>query len=112
MSTDFRGYLKGAKISPRKVRLVADMLRGKNVQDALDSLRFTNKKAAPILSKLINSVISSASEKATVDVDGLVVNELYVDEGPMQKRFLPRAQGRATQIKKRTSHITLKLREI
>ena len=75
-------------------------------------MRLTKKRAAPILSKLINSVISSATTKATVDVDSLLVSEIFVDEGPMQKRFLPRAQGRATQVKKRTSHITVKLREI
>lgn len=112
MSQAFIATLKGVRISPRKARLVVDLVRGKQVQDALDSLRFLNKKAAPMVSKLIGSAMSNATSQATVDVDGLVVDEAYVDEGKTMKRWLPRAQGRATPLRKRTSHITIKLREI
>jgi large subunit ribosomal protein L22 len=112
MSHNFKAYLKAARITQRKARLVADMVRGKHVQDALDSLRFTNKKAAPLVSKLIASALANAKNVATVDVDNLVVLDAFVDEGPTMKRFLPRAQGRATPIRKRTSHITVKLAEL
>ena len=108
----YKCYLKKVGISPRKARLVADLVRGKNVQDALDCLKFTTKKAAPIFHKMITSAIASATSQATVDVDTLLVSEVFVDEGTTQKLFLPRAQGRATTIRKRSSHITVKLREI
>ena len=82
------------------------------VQDALDTLRFLNKKAAPMVSKLIGSAMANATSQATVDVDGLVISEAYVDEGRTMKGWLPRAQGRATPLRKRSSHITIKLREV
>jgi large subunit ribosomal protein L22 len=112
MDDRFTAYLKNYRISPRKARLVVDLVRGKHVQDALDILKFTNKKAAPIIAKLISSAISNSSNSSMVDVDRLVVEEAYVDPGPMFKRFLPRAQGRATPIRKRTSHITITLSEL
>ncbi len=112
MAEQYKSYLKNLRIAPRKVRLVVDLVRGKHVQDALDILRFTNKKAAPIVAKMINSAIANVRQSATVDVDSLVVNEAFVDEGPTLKRFLPRAQGRATPIRKRSSHITVKLKEL
>lgn len=112
MADGFKSYLKGARIAPRKARLVADLVRGSHVQDALDSLKFLNKKAAPVISKMIHSAVANAKSSATVDVDSLVVSEIFVDEGPTWKRFLPRAQGRATPIRKRTSHITVKLKEV
>ena len=112
MTNVYKAVLKTARVSPRKARLVVDLVRGKHVQEALDTLRFTNKKTAPMLSKLIASAMSNAKESATVDVDNLVVSEVFVDEGATMKRFLPRAQGRATQIRKRTSHITVKLAEL
>lgn len=108
----YRSYLKGIRISPRKARLVLDLVRGKLVQDALDTLRFTNKRAAPIVAKMINAAIANAEQVATIDVDKLVISEAYADGGPVLKRFLPRAQGRATQVRKRTSHITVKLSEL
>ena len=111
MSEASRAYLKNIRIAPRKARLVADMVRGKPVQDALDLLKVTNRRAAPILSKMINSAIANATDKATVDVDRLVVSECFVDEGTTLKRWLPRAQGRATPLRKRSSHITVKLAE-
>ena len=112
MAESYRSILRGVRISPRKARLVIDLVRGKHVQDALDVLRFTNRRAAPVVSKMISSTMSNAQSVATVDVDRLVVQEAFVDEGPTIKRFLPRAQGRATPIRKRTSHITIKLVEL
>jgi large subunit ribosomal protein L22 len=112
MSQTFKSYLKGVRIAPRKTRLVVDMVRGKTVQDALDILKFTNRRAAPVVRKLISSAMTNATTNATVDVDSLVVSEIFVDEGPTMKRFLPRAQGRATPIRKRSSHITVKLIEL
>lgn len=108
----YQAVLRNTKISPRKARLVADLVRGLPVAVALDSLRSINKKAAPLVSKLIQSAVANASNVATVDVDRLVVKEAFVNEGQKLKRYLPRAQGRATQVKKRSSHIIVKLAEI
>ena len=111
MSATFRSYLKGFKIGPRKSRLVIDMIRGKHVQEASELLKFTKKKAARTVSKMLQSAIANVTQQATVDVDNLYISEAYVDEGPMVKRFLPRAQGRATPLRKRSSHITLVVKE-
>jgi large subunit ribosomal protein L22 len=104
--------LYGIRIGPRKARLVADLIRGLPVQSALDILKVTNKKASPIISKLIQSAVANATRESAVDVDRLVVSEIFVDGGMVLKRFLPRAQGRATEIRKRSSHITVRLAEI
>lgn len=112
MSDTYRCFLKSVNISPRKARLVAGLVRGKNVQEALDCLKFTNKKAAPVISKMIVSAMANAQNKATVDVDSFMVSTICVDDGPTQKRFLPRAQGRATVIRKRSSHIVVELSEL
>ncbi len=112
MDLTYQAVLRNTKISPRKARLVADLVRGMHVSDALDSLRSLNKKAAPLLSKLIQSAMANATNNSTVDVDRLVVKEAFVNEGQKLKRYLPRAQGRATQVKKRSSHIVVKLAEI
>lgn len=111
MSDNYQAVLRGMSISPQKARLVANLVRGLNVNAALDTLRLMNKKAAPAIAKLIGSALANATSKATVDVDRLVVSEIFVDEGETLKRFLPRAQGRATPLRKRSSHITVKLRE-
>ena len=111
MSDTFKCSLKSIRVTPRKARLVADLVRGENVQVALDRLKFTHKRSAPIISKMIISAMANATNKATVDVDGLVVSSIFVGDGPTQKRFLPRAQGRATVIRKRSSHITVELSE-
>ena len=112
MEQQYKAILKNTRISARKARLVVDMVRGKPVSVALDTLKLTNKKAAPLVSKLIQSAMANATNNATVDVDRLVVSEVFVDEGATLKRFLPRAQGRATPIRKRSSHITVKLAEL
>jgi len=106
-----RAMLRNVRISPRKARIVVDLIRNKSVEDAANILQFTTKKVAPMLTKLLESAIHNvdASEELDWDVDDLVVAQVYVDEGPTMRRFRPRAMGRATPIRKRTSHITLVL---
>jgi large subunit ribosomal protein L22 len=102
--------LRFMRISPRKARLVADLVRGRNVDWALRTLHFTPKRSAPLIGKLIRSAVANASEgDASVDVDALYVRTIHVDGGPTIRRYRPRAQGRATRIRKRTSHITVEL---
>ncbi len=99
-------------ISPRKVRMVCDLVRNKKVSDAIKTLRFCEKKEiAIVLTKLINSGLAIASDSSKYDIDNLVVSSVYADEGTMLKRIMPRAQGRAYRIRKRTSHITVELKE-
>jgi large subunit ribosomal protein L22 len=100
-------FLRG---SPRKVRLVADLIRGKGVQDAVNILHFTNKHAAKDIEKLLKSAIANAENRdEPMDVDRLFVKEVFVDPGPSMKRFRPAPMGRAYRILKRQSHITIKL---
>lgn len=99
------------RISPQKARLVADLVRGKNVETALNTLRFMPKKGARILRKVIESALANASQNEAIDVDTLYVKTIFIDGGPMLKRIMPRAQGRATKILKRSSHITVVLDE-
>jgi len=99
------------RISPRKVRMVVDTVRGKSVSQALSILGFTRKKAALPVQKLLKSAVANAAENDGIsDVDTLVIDRIMVDEGPTLKRFMPRARGRATPIRKRTSHIRIVLR--
>lgn len=111
MSQKFQAVLKNVRLSPRKARLVVNLIRGRSVENAVDILRLTNKKAAPMVLKLVESAMSSAQARATVDIDNLTVSDAFVDEGQTLKRFMPRAQGRASPIRKRTSHITIRLSE-
>jgi len=100
--------LRYLKVSPQKVRLVADLIRGKKVDEALSILRFTKKSSAPDLLKLLRSAVANAEDKeATVDSDDLVVSKIYVNEGPREKRVQPAPMGRAYQIQKRKAHITV-----
>ena len=101
--------LTGAQISAQKVRLVADQIRGKEVEEALDVLEFSNKKAADIVKKLLNSAIANAEHNEDADVDELKVSTIFVDEGRTLKRLRPRAKGRADRILKRSCHITVKV---
>ena len=101
--------LRNVRLSPRKARLVVDMVRGKAIQDALNILRFSPQKTSPILTKLLNSAVANAEQKGVSDVDQLYVKTVTVDQGPVLKRFLPRAMGRASRIRKPTSHITVVL---
>ena len=100
--------LKYLKASPQKVRLVADLVRGKKVEEALQILRFTKRTCARDLEKLLRSAVANAENKeATADVDDLVVSKIYVNEGPREKRVQPAPMGRAYRIQKRKSHITV-----
>jgi len=101
--------LTGAQISAQKVRLVADQVRGKVVEEALDILEFSNKKAADIVKKVLNSAIANAEHNEGADVDELKVSTIFVDEGRVLKRLRPRAKGRADRILKRSCHITVKV---
>lgn len=103
--------LRGAPISAQKARLVADMIRGKKVGQALNILAFTNKKAAHFVKKVLDSAIANAEHNNGADVDELKVSTVYVDEGVTLKRIMPRAKGRADRISKRTCHITVKVSE-
>lgn len=101
--------LKGATISAQKARLVADQVRGKPVEEALDILAFSPKKAAVIVKKILNSAIANAEHNEGADVDELKVSTIFVDEATTLKRIRPRAKGRADRILKRTCHITVKV---
>jgi len=102
--------LRYLRVTPRKVRLVADHLRGMKVGDALALLRYTPQAAAPHLAKLLRSAVANAEGKGgRVDVDALFVKTLTVDQGPKARRFMPRAMGRATRIDKKTSHVYVEL---
>ena len=106
-----KAIAKYQRVSPRKARLVARNVQGLNVDDALNLLRFTPNKSAGIIYDVVKSALSNASQLGGVDLDAMVVREVRVNEGPAWKRFLPRAQGRATKVRKRTSHITVILAE-
>jgi large subunit ribosomal protein L22 len=103
--------LSHARISPQKVRLVADLVRGMPVERALETLTFSNKKAAQIMRKVLESAIANAEHNAGADVDELKVAKVFVNEGPVLKRFEARAKGRGNRILKRTSHITVTVDE-
>lgn len=106
-----KATIKLVRISPSKVRLVVDLIRGKSVDEALNILQFTAKRAAPIVGKLVENALNNIERSETLDwdIDDLYVSKVFVDEGPTLRRFKPRAQGRATRINKRTSHITVVL---
>ena len=104
--------LRRLRMAPRKVRLVADVIRGKKVEDALNILNFSPKAAAKPLAKVLKSAVANADVKGGYDLDRLIVKTATVDEGPTWRRWLPRAMGRATRIRKRTSHVTLILGEV
>ena len=99
------------RMSPRKVRYVADLVRGKKVEEALDILTFAPRRASPVIFRLLKSAIANAGQNESIDVDTLYIKKIFVDGGPTLKRFRPRAMGRATTIRKRTSHITVVLEE-
>ncbi|MFT6287320.1 MAG: large subunit ribosomal protein L22 [Halieaceae bacterium] len=101
--------LKGARISAQKARLVADQVRGLQVEEALNVLEFSNKKAAQIVKKILDSAIANAENNEGADVDELKISSIFVDEGMTMKRLRPRAKGRADRILKRSCHITVKV---
>ncbi|MEI7449406.1 MAG: 50S ribosomal protein L22 [Desulfomonile sp.] len=108
---EWEAILRYAHISPRKARLVADLVRGMPAGAAMGMLSFTPKKAAGIIKKVLQSALANASQSSGVDEDKLFVSRITVDEGPTAKRWSPRAMGRATRIRKRTSHICVALEE-
>ena len=104
-------HLRFVHISPRKARLVADLVRGKNVGSAMALLQFTPKKGATLIRKVLRSAIANATRSHGVDEDALYISSITVDEGPIMKRWIPRAMGRASRVRKRTSHIHIALEE-
>lgn len=107
--TQVTAKLRFLRMGPRKVRLVADMVRGKKVTRALDILSVLNKRPARPVLKLLNSAVANAKHNHALAVEDLVVSQIYVDGGPVLKRSMPKAHGRATPIRERTSHINLVL---
>ncbi len=107
MKAQATAKLKSLRIAPRKVRLVIDLIRGMKTEDAVLQLRFSNKDAAKPVLKLLESAIANAKNNHEIDTATLVVEKVFVDEGRTLKRWMPRAMGRATPIRKRSSHITL-----
>ncbi len=107
--TEVTAKLRFLRMGPRKVRLVADMIRGKKVVRALDVLSVVPKKAALPIIKLLNSAVANAKHNHSLAVENLKISQIYVDGGPVLKRSMPKAHGRATPIRERTSHITIGL---
>lgn len=103
--------LSNAPLSAQKARLVGDQIRGMAVGKALDTLKFSSKKAAAIIKKILESAIANAEHNESIDIDELKVSTVYVNEGPTMKRFKARAKGRANHILKRTCHITISVAE-
>lgn len=108
---EVKAVAKYMRISPQKVRMLADAVKGKPVEAALDALKFMPQKAAGVVEKIMRSAVANADQRPDIDVDALVVRNVLADPGPMLKRIRPRARGRATRILKRTSHITVILAE-
>ena len=107
MTMEAKAILRSARISPQKARLVADQVRGLSAERAVNLLKFSDKKAAHMIRKVVESAIANAENNQGADVDELKVTTIMVDEGPSLKRFMARAKGRGTRILKRTSHITV-----
>ena len=107
-----KATLRYARISSRKVKIVADLIRGKNVDEALAIVKFTPKASSEIIEKLLKSAIANAENNHGMNRGNLIVSEIYANQGPTMKRIRPAAKGSASRIRKRTSHITIKLREV
>jgi len=99
------------RISPRKLRLVSDLIRGEMVSNAINTLKFTTKRGAKIMYKTLMSAVANAETRGTMNMETLYVKKISVDEGATMKRYMPRAQGRATVIRKRLSHLNITLDE-
>jgi large subunit ribosomal protein L22 len=106
---EVRAVSKYVRISPQKVRMLTDAVKGQPVEAGLAKLRFMPQKAARVLEKLVRSAVANADQKPDIEVDTLVIRNVTADQGPMLKRFQARARGRGTRILKRTSHITVVL---
>ena len=107
-----RAVLRNTRVSPQKTRLIADQVRNKPIADALRMLNLLGTKRARIIAKVLNSAVANAMQTGLVDVDNLYIKAIQIDGGMVLKRFMPRAQGRATKILKRTSHISVVLDEL
>lgn len=108
---EVRAVAKYVRISPQKVRLISDAIKGKSVETALATIKFMPQKAAGVVEKVLQSAVANADQIADIDVDDLIVGNLIADCGPSLKRFRARARGRGTRILKRTSHVTVILTE-
>lgn len=108
---EVKAKLRYARVGAQKARLVADLVRGMDVNDAIRTLTFRHEKSAEMVKKLVESAVANAEQKKVIDLDNLYVKHISVDKGPDMKRFRPRAQGRAFQVRKRLSHINLVLDE-
>ncbi len=108
---EIKANLKYARIGAQKARLVADLVRNKNVNEAIQILSMNKRKGALLLKKLLESAVANAEQKKTVDIDNLYVKSISVDQGPILKRWRPRAQGRATSFNRKQSHFNLVLDE-
>jgi len=108
---EVKASLNFARIGSQKARLIADVVRGKDVNEAIRSLTFMKQKGAGLIKKLIESAVANAEDRKTIDIDNLYVKTIWVDMGPAIKRYRPRAQGRAFQVKKKLSHINVILDE-
>jgi large subunit ribosomal protein L22 len=104
---EFRAVAKYVRISPRKVRMIVETIKNKPVEAGLDILKFMPQKAAAIVEKTIRSAVANADQHSGVDIDSLVIRNIFADQGPTLKRFRARARGRGTRIFKRTAHITV-----
>src|SRR6476661_5644054 len=102
-----RATLRRFRESPRKVRMVADMIRGRSVDDAMSILRLQQRKAAKMLSKVLTSAIANATENEKADADKLVVTAVAIDPGPIEKRWLARSMGRANRLNRRSAHVSV-----
>ncbi len=111
MQKEARATLKFARISARKVKIVADLIRGKNIDEALAIVKFTPKASSEIIEKLLKSAIANAENNHSLKHENLYVAEIYANQGPTLKRIRPAAKGSAVRIRKRTSHITIVLKE-
>ena len=107
-----RASAKFIRVSPRKVRLVVDQIRGKGVEEALNILKFIPKRSAGIVAKTVRTAVANAENTQSIDVDRLIITRAVVDEAGMWKRFTSRAQGRATRVRKRLSHVTIVVDEV
>ncbi len=106
-----RAVARYIRLSPLKTRQVADLVRGKNIKEAKGILRYVNKRSAPVIDKLLQSAVANAEHNYDMDTEELFIAEIKVDEGPTMKRMRPRAYGRADVKRRRTSHITIVLKE-
>ena len=111
MAQEVRSTAKFVRIAPRKVRIVADLIRGKSVADALAILKFTPKRGATLISKVLKSAVANAENNFDMDADKLFISKCFVDGGPTIKRYHPRSRGQAFSILKHTSHITVVVSE-